>query len=52
MKDDPIRYCRLYKEGGCSHVDGYLCDLQTCSIRIDYEQKIETHQYDASAEEE
>jgi hypothetical protein len=37
MSRDPVRYCNLYKQKGCSHVDGFLCDFNTCSMRIDYD---------------
>jgi len=30
---DPVRHCEVYKEIGCAHVDGYLCDMGTCDIR-------------------
>lgn len=33
---DPVRHCAVYKEIGCSHVDGYLCNMSDCSIRRDY----------------
>ena len=33
---DPVKYCLVYKEEGCSHVDGYLCNMHTCSIRKNY----------------
>ena len=36
---DPVKHCTLYKEEGCSHVDGILCDFDTCSMRINYENK-------------
>lgn len=29
---DPVKGCDLYKEEGCSHVDGYLCDYPDCSM--------------------
>ena len=29
---DPIVYCPVHKEIGCSHVDGYLCEVETCPI--------------------
>lgn len=32
MKNDPVKHCTLYKEAGCSHVDGYLCDFPKCSM--------------------
>lgn len=37
MNKDPVKHCNLYKQEGCSHVDGFLCDFDTCSMRIDYE---------------
>ena len=33
---DPIKSCEVYKDnanGSCTHADGYLCDMGTCSIR-------------------
>jgi hypothetical protein len=33
---DPVRHCIVYKEIGCSHVDGYLCNMSDCSIRREY----------------
>lgn len=33
---DPVRKCLLYRNEGCSHVDGYLCDFHTCKMRKDY----------------
>ena len=27
---DPVKYCETYKTSGCSHVDGYLCNMDTC----------------------
>lgn len=38
MLTDPVRSCKLYKEQGCSHVDGYLCDFPTCSMLKKYEE--------------
>jgi hypothetical protein len=32
-KNDPVRFCEVYKESGCCHVDGPLCDMRTCSLR-------------------
>lgn len=39
MSKDPVKHCTLYKDEGCSHVDGILCDFDTCSMRINYENK-------------
>lgn len=35
-QNDPVKHCELYKEQGCSHVDGFLCDFPSCSMRADY----------------
>lgn len=35
-KTDPVHGCELYKEQGCSHVDGMLCDFPKCSMLNDY----------------
>lgn len=34
--NDPIKGCVVYKDIGCSHVDGYLCDYPKCSMLIKY----------------
>lgn len=31
-KDDPVKNCEVYKEEGCTHVDGYLCNMDNCDI--------------------
>ena len=33
IMSDPVRYCEEYRDIGCTHVDGYLCDMETCDIR-------------------
>ena len=33
LRNDPVKHCEVYKEIGCAHVDGYLCDMGTCGIR-------------------
>jgi len=33
LLSDPVRYCEVYRDIGCAHVDGYLCDMRTCDIR-------------------
>lgn len=33
---DPVKHCPVYKNEGCSHVDGYLCDYPSCSIVKEY----------------
>ena len=39
--NDPVYHCDVYKEKGCSHVDGLGCHLQDCNILDDYKiQKI------------
>ena len=32
-RDDPVMQCELYAKEGCTHVDGFLCDMDTCDIR-------------------
>lgn len=36
---DPLIGCELYKEKGCSHVDGFLCDYPNCCMLDDYRLK-------------
>lgn len=35
-QNDPVKKCELYKNEGCSHVDGMLCDFPNCSMNNDY----------------
>lgn len=32
-KPDPVKHCKVYRAVGCAHVDGMLCDMQTCNIK-------------------
>lgn len=34
--NDPVKSCIVYKSQGCSHVDGMLCEMETCTIRKDF----------------
>lgn len=36
MNADPIRNCQLYKDKGCVHVDGPICDFPHCSMMHDH----------------
>jgi hypothetical protein len=36
MINDPVKGCDVYKDIGCTHVDGFLCDYPNCSILKDY----------------
>jgi len=38
--NDPVRGCDVYKNIGCSHVDGFLCDYPDCSILKKYTELI------------
>ena len=29
---DPVYDCKTFKEEGCAHVDGYLCDMEDCNM--------------------
>jgi hypothetical protein len=31
---DPVKHCKIYRNFGCCHVDGTLCDVDTCDISI------------------
>lgn len=31
---DPVKHCLVYKSVGCAHVDGMLCDIRTCDIKV------------------
>lgn len=33
LRNDPVKRCEVYRGIGCTHVDGYLCDMNTCDIR-------------------
>ena len=35
-KTDPVYGCELYKDKGCSHVDGVLCDFPKCKMNEQY----------------
>jgi hypothetical protein len=37
---DPLDYCDVYREQGCSHVDGFLCNMEHCEILAEYRGKI------------
>ena len=32
VSPDPIN-CQVHRKLGCSHIDGYLCDMRTCNIK-------------------
>ena len=33
---DPLYSCRVFKDLGCSHIDGFLCDFPNCSMNKKY----------------
>ncbi len=37
-ENDPVYSCDVYKNHGCSHVDGMLCDMETCNNLKDFKQ--------------
>lgn len=41
IKPDPVKECPLYRNRGCSHVDGYLCDMKTCTELAKYREDFE-----------
>lgn len=34
VSPDPVKHCEVFKSLGCAHVDGPLCDMQTCNIQV------------------
>lgn len=38
-KKDPVKECPVYKDKGCAHVDGMLCDYPDCSMVKEYNKK-------------
>lgn len=38
-KNDPVKNCDLYKDSGCAHVDGPLCDYPNCLMNYDYKKQ-------------
>lgn len=38
-QSDPIKHCTKYRNEGCAHVDGMLCDMLICSILKDYNER-------------
>ena len=38
---DPVYGCKLYKDYGCSFVDGIICDFPNCSMLKEYLTKID-----------
>ena len=33
---DPVTDCQLYKTLGCNHVEGFLCEVETCGMLKDF----------------
>jgi hypothetical protein len=40
--NDPVKGCDVYREVGCSHVDGCLCDYPQCEILKKYKEEKES----------
>jgi hypothetical protein len=38
-RNDPVQNCELYRDEGCSHVDGYLCDFPQCKMLRNYREE-------------
>ena len=34
---DPAKHCAVYRVAGCAHIDGMLCNVRTCTIKISVE---------------
>ena len=50
--DDPLRLCGLFKEKGCSHIDGPLCDFPNCRMYSAYEKVHEMHNHPMTEEKD
>ena len=37
QQTDPVQYCEFHRDNNCVHVDGYLCNADTCNTRTDYQ---------------
>lgn len=46
--NDPVKSCKVYKRHGCSHIDGYLCNIKNCNILEKYELQELEQQLDIS----
>jgi len=31
---DPVKHCNVYKSVGCAHIDGMLCNMRTCNVKV------------------
>ena len=38
---DPLKHCEIYKDKTCCHVDGFLCNVDTCQELKDYRKDME-----------
>ena len=37
--EDPVAHCPVFKNIGCAHVDGMICDMKTCNILRSYKEQ-------------
>jgi hypothetical protein len=38
-RSDPLYQCKVYRQQGCAHIDGYLCDYPKCDILQEHYKK-------------
>lgn len=43
---DPLKNCALFKEKGCSHIDGMLCDFPNCEMNEKYIAEKKSQEFD------
>lgn len=48
--DDPLWHCGLFREKGCSHIDGPLCDFPNCRMYSAYNKVHEMHNHPMTEE--
>jgi hypothetical protein len=50
MGKDPVYHCELYKYDGCSHVDGFLCRIETCKERLEFVEDLKKNSEEQNVE--
>jgi hypothetical protein len=41
IEDDPAYQCEVFRKRGCSHIDGQLWDMKTCSTLYNYRKGVD-----------
>lgn len=43
---DPLKNCALFKDQGCAHIDGMLCDFPNCEMNEKYISEKKSKEFD------